>query len=120
MVVTRHMKRVSQLRSFSASSSSTTSEEAAQDSEGEEAREEVRGWVSIRKSSETIIRIHDGKRPCSFTLEEDEPKDGEEVDEDEREDEGEDDGTEIASDGADHILQRLLPEDHLHQLNKSF
>ena len=56
----------------------------------------------------------------SFTLEEDEAKDGEEVDEDEREDEGEDDGTEIASDGADHILQRLLPEDHLHQLNKSF
>ena len=58
-----------------------------------------------------------GKCERILTLEEDEAKDGEEVDEDEREDEGEDDGTEIASDGADHILQRLLPEDHLHQLN---
>ena len=61
-----------------------------------------------------------GKCERILTLEEDEAKDGEEVDEDEREDEGEDDGTEIASDGADHILQRLLPEDHLHQLNKSY
>ena len=52
----------------------------------------------------------------SLTLEEDESKDGKEVDEDEGEDEGEDDGTEVARDSADHILQCLLPEDHLHQL----
>ena len=39
-----------------------------------------------------------------FTLEEDESKDGEEVDEDEGEDEGEDDGTKIARYRTDHIL----------------
>ena len=58
-----------------------------------------------------------GKCERILTLEEDEAKDGEEVDEDEREDEGEDDGPKVARDSADHILQRLLPEDHLHQLN---
>ena len=58
MVVTRHMKRVSQLRSFSASRSSTT-EVAEQDSEGIECLEEVRGWVSIRKSSEKATELHD-------------------------------------------------------------
>ena len=51
---------------------------------------------------------------CLLTLEEDESEDGEEVDEDEGEDEGEDDGTEVAGDSADHVLQRLFPEDHLH------
>ena len=58
MVVTRHMKRVSQLRSFSASRSSTT-EVVEQDSEGIECLEEVRGWVSIRKSSEKATELHD-------------------------------------------------------------
>ena len=52
-----------------------------------------------------------------ITLEEDESKDGEEVDEDEGEDEGEDDGAQVARDRADHVLERLLPEDHFHQLN---
>ena len=52
IVVTKHMKSVSQLRSFSASRSGSTTELVAeQDSDGEESREEVRGWVSIRKSS---------------------------------------------------------------------
>jgi len=48
-------------------------------------------------------------------LEEDESKDREEVDEDEGEDEGEDDGAQVARDRADHVLERLLPEDHFHQ-----
>ena len=52
-----------------------------------------------------------------ITLEEDESKDGEEVDEDEGEDECEDDGAQVARDCADHVLERLLPEDHFHQLN---
>ena len=54
IVVTRHMKSVSQLRSFSDSSSSTTAV-AEQESEEEEddVLEEVRGCVSIRKSSES-------------------------------------------------------------------
>ena len=55
-----------------------------------------------------------GKCERILTLEEDEAKDGEEVDEDEREDEGEDDGPKVARDSTDHILQCLLPEDHLH------
>ena len=56
MVVTKHMKSVSQLRSFSDSSSSATAV-AEQESEEEEddGLEEARGCVSIRKSSESQI-----------------------------------------------------------------
>ena len=55
MVVTKHMKSVSQLRSFSDSSSSTTAvAEQESDEEADDGLEEVRGCVSIRKSSESL------------------------------------------------------------------
>ena len=101
------MKSVSQLRSFSDSSSSTTAvAEQESDEEEDDGLEEVRGCVSIRKSSESqifqcFVILADGP---FFTLEEDESKDGEEVDEDEGEDEGEDDGAQVARDRADHVL----------------
>merc|ERR1719447_281000 len=51
IVVTKHMKSVSQLRSFSDSSSSATAVAEQESEEEGDGLEEIRGCVSIRKSS---------------------------------------------------------------------
>ena len=78
-------------------------------------RGDPRGSKRVRLDEEIIWGSNKLTRwEGQLTLEEDKPKDGEEVDKDECEDEGEDDGAEISRDSTDHILQCLLPEDHLH------